>query len=131
LRSFKNKFEHWLLDRHVGAELTEYLLSGSLPEFDPQRLENSTALLFNDLLRQGLSGIALERDGAAIRATTNNGENFVIALSSPLTADHPAESGLASANEQANAPMLLTVNELLIRGNLPAATRDIMQRLGV
>src|SRR5581483_7493356 len=131
LRSFKNKFEHRLLDRHVGAELTEYLLSGSLPEFDPQRLENSTALLFNDLLRQGLSGIALERDGAAIRATTDNGENFVIALSSPLTADHPAESGLASANEQANAPMLLTVNELLIRGNLPAATRDIMQRLGV
>lgn len=131
LRSFRNKFEHRLLDRHVGAELMEYLLTGSLPEFDSQRLDNSTALLFNDLLRQGLSGIALERDGAAIGATTDNGERFVIALSGPLTADHPAEPGLASANHQANAPILLTVNELLIRGNLPAATREIMQRLGV
>jgi ATP-dependent helicase YprA (DUF1998 family) len=32
LRSFKNKFEHRLLDRHVGAELVEYLLTGSLPD---------------------------------------------------------------------------------------------------
>ena len=34
LRSFKNKFEHILLDRHVGAELLEYLLTGQLPEFN-------------------------------------------------------------------------------------------------
>lgn len=34
LRSFKNKFEHSLLDRHVGAELLEYLLTGELPDFD-------------------------------------------------------------------------------------------------
>ena len=30
LRSFKNKFEHGLLDRHVGAELLEYLLTSAL-----------------------------------------------------------------------------------------------------
>ena len=40
LRSFKNKFEHILLDRHVGAELLEYLLTGQLPEFNPARLQN-------------------------------------------------------------------------------------------
>lgn len=131
LRSFKNKFEHRLLDRHVGAELMEYLLTGSLPEFDAQRLDHSTALLFNDLLRQGLAGIALERDGAAIGGTTDSGERFVIALSGPLTADHPAEPRLASTKEQVNGPILLTVNELLIRGNLPAATREIMQHLCV
>ena len=33
------------------------LLTGSLPEFDPQRLQNSTTLLYNDLLRQGLTGV--------------------------------------------------------------------------
>src|SRR5580704_15137368 len=54
LRSFKNKFEHRLLDRHVGAELAEYLLTNHLSEFDAERLKNSTTLLYNDLLRQGL-----------------------------------------------------------------------------
>jgi len=49
LRSFKNKFEHRLLDRHVATELLGYLLTGTLPEFDEQRLNNSTALLYKDL----------------------------------------------------------------------------------
>jgi hypothetical protein len=53
LRSFKNKFEHDLLDRHVGAELLEYLLNGEPAVFDLERLANSTTLLYNDLLRQG------------------------------------------------------------------------------
>ncbi|MGC1177461.1 MAG: hypothetical protein WA884_00075 [Methyloceanibacter sp.] len=44
LRSFKNKFEHILLDRHVGAELLEYLLNGQLPQFDAERLKKSTRL---------------------------------------------------------------------------------------
>ena len=60
LRSFKNKFEHNLLDRHVAAELLEYLLTGTLPEFDAQRLTNSTALLYNDLLRQGDDNVNFE-----------------------------------------------------------------------
>src|SRR5262249_41294787 len=34
LRSFKNKFEHRLLDRHVGAELLEYLLNSEHPKFN-------------------------------------------------------------------------------------------------
>ena len=49
LRSFKNKFEHRLLDRHVGIELLEYLLTGRYLGFNEQRLRNSTDLLFNDL----------------------------------------------------------------------------------
>jgi ATP-dependent helicase YprA (DUF1998 family) len=52
LRSFKNKFEHALLDRHVAADLLKYLISGALPEFDPQRLQKSTSRLYHDLLRQ-------------------------------------------------------------------------------
>src|ERR1700732_1732127 len=51
LRSFKNRFEHTLLDRHVGAELLEYILNGEHPKFSPERLRISTALLFHDLLR--------------------------------------------------------------------------------
>ena len=69
LRSFKNKFEHALLDRHVGAELVEYLLTGNLPDFDQQRLQTSTTLLYNDLLRQGLDGVTLETTSSFLRLT--------------------------------------------------------------
>src|SRR3546814_12015533 len=52
LRSFKNKFEHGLLDRHVGAELLEYLIGGEMQPFDPERIRSSTTLLLQDLERQ-------------------------------------------------------------------------------
>ena len=74
-RSFKNRFEHILLDRHVGAELLEYLLT----------------------------------DG-------------------PLTFNHPADPDLVALSEAAGAHELIMVNELLVRGNLPAATREVQQR---
>lgn len=142
LRSFKNKFEHRLLDRHVGAELVEYLLTGNLPDFDPKRLQNSTTLLYNDLLRQGLAGITFQKDvtfplagcspaNVPILAVRTSGEQFAIALSGPLTTDHPAEPALLAVARQSDGPALVLVNELLVRGNLPAATRDVRQRLGV
>ena len=140
LRSFKNKFEHRLLDRHVGAELVEYLLTGSLPDFDPQRLQASTTLLYNDLLRQGLGGATLQMNvkfpvaGFApvevpILAVTGTGERFAIALSGPLTNDHPTVAALPDLAKQSSNLTLIVVNELLVRGNLPAATREIGQRL--
>jgi hypothetical protein len=141
LRSFKNKFEHRLLDRHVGAELVEYLLTGNLSDFDAQRLKNSTTLLYNDLLRQGLAGITFETDvkfsvagpgqvEVPILAVSNSGERFVVALSDPLTNDYPAAPFLRELLEQTDDLQLIVVNELLVRGNLPAATREVRQRLG-
>jgi len=141
LRSFKNKFEHGLLDRHVGAELLEYLLSGTLPEFDAQRLKNSTALLYSDLLRQGDESVDFKASvkvsvvGAGdvevpILALTKSGKRFVIALSDPLTTDHPAESSIRELREKTSNIQLIVVNELLVRGNLPAATLEVRQRVG-
>jgi ATP-dependent helicase YprA (DUF1998 family) len=139
LRSFKNKFEHILLDRHVGAELLEYLLTGQLPEFDPARLQRSTTWLSNDLRRQG--GETTYQDGVQISvgkgahitvpilATRKNGKQFAIALSGPLTTNHPADARLLELNKATSAPELIVVNELLVRGNLPAATREVQQRI--
>ena len=140
LRSFKNKIEHRLLDRHVGAELVDYLLTNHLPDFDAQRLKNSTTLLYHDLLRQGLDGISFEADlqlsiagpgqvTVPILAVSESGDRFVIALSGPLTNDHPAAPSLKELPETVNLT-LIVVNELLVRGNLPAATREVRQRLG-
>jgi hypothetical protein len=66
-----------------------------------------------------------------ILAVTNRGERFVIALSGPLTTDHPAATEVARILQQPSDFGLVLVNELLVRGNLPAATRDVRQRLGV
>ena len=140
--ALRTNSEHTLLDRHVGAELAEYLLTGSLPDFDPQRLQTSTTLLYNDLLRQGLGGVTFETNvkfsGAGhgpvevpILAITSTGERFAIALSGPLTNDHPAAPSLRELLEQTGDLQPIVVNELLVRGNLPAATREVRHRLGV
>ena len=57
LRSYKNKFEHDLLDRQLGASLLRFLLDGTEPELDPNRVAYSTDLLINDLERQGIDGL--------------------------------------------------------------------------
>ena len=138
LRSFKNKFEHRLLDRHVGAQLLRYLIDGQLAEFSPSRLVSSTALLRNDLERQSSDATRfdmnapLQVDGATVAApilaTTKDGRRFIIALSAPLTPYHPADSSIAVFGSSGELPVILE-NELLVRGNLPAATRRIMTAL--
>jgi ATP-dependent helicase YprA (DUF1998 family) len=139
LRSFKNKFEHILLDRHVGAELLEYLLSGQLPEFNPARLQKSTAWLSSDLRRQADIGMLYQdnvhfpvgqKGGVTvpILATRKDGKQFAIALSGPLTSGHPADASLVQLGKVAGPPELIVVNELLVRGNLPAATREVQLR---
>lgn len=134
LRSFKNKFEHWLLDRHVGAELLEYLVTGELPAFNAHRIKTSASLLCSDLLRQGDQEFSFEQGakiGSAeipILATAKSGQRFAIALSGPLTMDVPLDPSLPPVCEK-NGIKLVVVNELMVRGNLPAATRDTWQRL--
>src|SRR5207249_938541 len=60
LRSYKNKFEHDLLDRQLGASLLRFVLAGTPPTLNPTRLERSTDLLFQDLQRHGVDGLHLE-----------------------------------------------------------------------
>ena len=141
LRSYKNKFEHSLLDRHVGVELLEYLVTGRLPEFDQGRLHRSTVLLYHDLLRQELDGVKLELDAgldwemeglvAPILARKNSGEEFIVALSGPLTSDHPADQVIAEYRDNINNIPVIVENELIVRGNLPAATNYVRQEIGI
>ena len=138
LRSFKNKFEHRLLDRHVGAQLLRYLIDGQLAEFSPSRLASSTELLRNDLERQSVDGTRFEMDAplqtdglpvkAPILATTRDGRQIVIALSAPLTPLHPADRSIAVTGSTGGFPVVVE-NELVVRGNLPAATRRVMAAL--
>ena len=138
LRSFKNKFEHRLLDRHVGAQLLRYLIDGRLPDFSPSRLASSTALLRNDLERQCVDGTvfelgaSLQSNGspvtAPILATTKDGRRAIVALSTPLTPHYPADASIAAIGSNLGLPVIVE-NELVVRGNLPSATRRIVAAL--
>lgn len=139
LRSFKNKLEHRLLDRHVGAQLLRYLIDGRLADFSPTRIASSTALLRNDLERQCVDGTRFQLDAplqtqgspitAPILATTRDDRRVIIALSAPLTPFHPADASIAVSGSIGGLPVIVE-NELLVRGNLPSATRRIMTALG-
>lgn len=139
LRSFKNKFDHSLLDRHVGAQLLEYLLNGEQPTFDPERLRTSTELLCNDLKRQSDGSFTYELGGritydgttitAPIVARSATGKVSVVALSGPLTSDHPADTSIQELQESGADIPIIVENELLVRANLPAATRNVQSRL--
>lgn len=141
LRSYKNKFEHGLLDRHVGASLLRFVLRGTTPTLDAGRLGRSTELLFQDLQRQGVDGLTLERNGrlsipglgeiiAPIFASNRRGK-FVVGLHGPLTPDEPPDRALRDLKEfSATVPVIL-VDELVVRRNLPSATARLLERMGV
>lgn len=139
LRSFKNKFEHVLLDRHVGTELLKYLLTGALPEFNEARLRSSYAILCRDLQRQSRIGVqfssnvTVSLDGrtliAPILAETASDKQFIIALSGPLTPDHPSDPDLIDLQIHGSSMSLIVENELLVRGNLPAVSQRVFKQI--
>ena len=140
LRSYKNKLEHELLDRHVGASLLRSILTGEVHSMDPARLARSTDLLFEDLDRQGLAGVAFERavaleiEGlpsitAPILATRADDSRFVFGLRNPLTPDGSSSDALWEFSETSTTVPVDLIDELLVRKNLPAATRQVKARL--
>lgn len=141
LRSYKNKFEHDLLDRHLGASLLRFLIHGTYPRLDSERLIASTDLLFEDLIRQNLEGVTIERDRvltlpgfgtvtAPIYAKRLNGSEFVIGLHSPLTPDDPPDKGLRNLKEFCPLIPVLLCDEIVVRRNLPRATSDLISQIG-
>jgi hypothetical protein len=97
-------------------------------------------MLYADLLRQSDGTVQFQKDvnislskigpiEVPILAVRNDGTQYAIALSGPLTNDFPADSLMTELQTQPISAQLVLVNELLVRGNLPAATREVQQRL--
>lgn len=141
LRSFKNKFEHDLLDRHLGASLLEFLIDGYYRGLDSNRVESSTDLLFEDLRRQAVEGMSIIRNHpmelprfGALTAPIflqqpRTGLGIIIGVHGPLTPDHASNSVLADyMNSGCEVPLKL-IDEMLIRRNLPAATERVLSQL--
>ena len=140
LRSYKNKFEHDLLDRHLGASLLRFLIHGSAPVMEPGRLESSTTLLFEDLRRQDLDGVTVERNHlmalpglgtvtAPIYVRRADGHEFIIGLNGPLTPGTPPNAALGEVRESHPSIPVLLSDEIVVRRNLPAATRSLIAEI--
>lgn len=140
LRSYKNKFEHDLLDRHLGAELLRYLLNGTYPYLDKSRIEKASNVLAEDLSRQKLSGFRIQRNYvlklpdfpeifAPILITGEGGKRLVIDIYGPLTPNEPSNDSLRDLIEYGSTIPVKQVDELVIRRNLPSVTRDIISTL--
>ncbi len=141
LRSYKNKFEHDLLDRHVGASLLRFLVRGERPALNIERLEASTDLLFEDIIRQkNFESITIERNcsvtspslgreiTAPVYVRRRDGAEFIVALHGPLTPGYPSDD-MRDLQRSDSPVSLLLCNEILVRRNLPAATRSIVSRI--
>lgn len=138
LRSFKNRFEHQLLDRHLGASLLRHLLYGSPLQLDPSRTKRATDRLFADLARHGLDGVRFTRNtaievpgigqvDAPILASTADGDR-IIGVHPPLTPGHSPDEDLFQASEFGTTPVQL-VDEIKVALNLPAASQEVIQSL--
>jgi hypothetical protein len=141
LRSYKNKFEHHLLDRHSAARLVRYLLHGTVPILEGHRFERLCDLLYLDLQRQNADGVRFERRAtinvpglgaveAPILALRDNGMEFVIDVTEPLTPQYSSKSEVRDLMEFSGVPVL-PVDELLIRRNLPWATSSLLAKFGL
>jgi hypothetical protein len=141
LRSYKNKFEHDLLDRQVGASLLRFLIHGTYPTLDARRLYASTQLLFEDLRRQNLEGLSVEcskaLDVPGIGVVTApifvtrlaDGAGFVIGLHSPLTPGDPPDEGLKNLKEFGTSTPVFLLDEIVVRRNLPSATSELISQI--
>lgn len=139
LRSFKNRFEHDLLDRHLGASLLRYLVRGEEPVLEKVRVERAADRLFADLSRHGLEGVEFARNArvdvpgigtleAPIVAQSND-RKMMIGIHGPLTPDYAADEKLRDAKEFGTVVPVLLVDEVVISRNLPRASQQVIEVL--
>ena len=141
LRSYKNKFEHDLLDRHLGAGLLKLLVEGCYPGLDAERVESSADLLFDDLNRQDLASVSIARNhplelpgfgtltAPIYLRRQGTGPELIVGIHGPLTPNDPTDPALRDfMNSGPSVPVLL-VDEILVRRNLPAATERLISEI--
>jgi hypothetical protein len=139
LRSFRNKLDHYLLDRRLAAQLLRHVLHGGYPEYPVERAEESLDRLRDDLQRQLGEGFRFERNAARqsgaerpiipiIITRLASGEETWIALASPIAPDIPTSEPLRSAGDGIQR-RIMCIDDQIVRGHLPAAVNDIARDL--
>ena len=127
LRSFRNKLDHGLLDRFVGAQLLRHVLSGGPASFDSARAIKSLAVFANDLERQLGDGYRVERHfgetgaSAPLIVRRPGGGELLIDIHSPIA------PGLAVFGS--HGPGIVLVDDLRIRRHLGEEVERVIAQL--
>jgi len=140
LRSFKNKFEHDRLDRHIGADLLRYALDDVRPELPAARTEAALLQIAEDLTRQAGGDLVIQRNAtlssdvgdviAPILITNSSGIRRVVCVTHPLTALTPSDEALANLQEYTTI-VVDPIHELRVRRSLPWVTRGVLSAMGL
>ncbi len=137
LRSYRNKFEHDLLDRHIAVSLLKFLIDGSDPALGADRLESSTDMLYEDLHRHNLPDVVIQRGHrvecsnfgevvAPIYMKRSTGGGLIVGLHGPLTPKYSDDIKLRQIKEE--KPELIELfDEMAVRRNLPSVTRQLLE----
>jgi ATP-dependent helicase YprA (DUF1998 family) len=135
LRSFRNRLDHRLLDRHLGSQLLRHAHNGGYPDYDSARVKSSLDVLSSDLTRQFASSFEFQRNVSRevggitviipILATRRNSKAETwVALGSPIAPAVPVHDDLR-ALDMGRYP-ILCVDDLLVRRHLPHAVKKVM-----
>ena len=135
LRSYRNKLEHRLLDRHLGEQLLRHALQGGYPPYPVDRINASLDILFKDLVRQFADRFEFRRsvtrlvDGRIITipilaCRRNSDFETWLALSSPIAPSVPVHEDLRALDSAAHP--IVCVDDLLVRHHLPQAVQTVM-----
>lgn len=121
LRSYKNRYDHALFDRHIGADLLRACFMGSPLSIDSAREEYALKRLASDLEE---SGAAVRRvDGGLILA-----DGRVICLSHPFLDREPCSQRareLATGKNATAVDLLLVLRALPIASNVALAVPNV------
>ena len=123
------------MDRHVARQLLKYLLYGQWPDFDGERIRQSSKALFDDLCRTLVDGVDIfydkmvaTSDGVSVRIpilARKGEEEVAVLLAPPLAHEYPANKGLHEWIKESYPIRIVMVDELLVRANLAGATSKV------
>lgn len=141
LRSFRNRFEHALLDRHLGATLLRWTLEREQPELSAERVELAIGRVLDDLRSRGIDDVEFVEHGtvevpgvgtveAPILARPAHGPERIFYVQRPLTADSPPSVALEEVR-RVGIVAADPIDEMTVSRNLPVASQRILTALGV
>jgi ATP-dependent helicase YprA (DUF1998 family) len=125
LRTFRNRLDHSMLDRHVGTSFVDYLLTGSASDFNAKRLTSAAKVLVDELARHYRTGYTFDRADES---------GFVIEVASP-SGTRRVEIGNAlklsgGLREVSSGDgQTLVVSEMLVRRHLARASEEVRRWL--
>jgi len=135
LRSYRNKFEHDLLDRHLGSTLLHHMLNGGEPVFNEERHRTITDRLYDDITQHLREGTTIQKNvmisvpdigdvDVPILVRKSTGAESVIAIHNGLTPNFLPTAELRELAEYSLVPVL-PIDETLVTRHLAKATRKV------